>query len=411
MKASIILSLILLITANFNFTNAQYNIEWEHTFGFEKNDGAQSIIATLDGGFAMTGYCSDLEFNLDVWLVKIDTDGRKLWNKKYGTPNGIEKGVDLLQLENGNYLLLANCNSKGSGAMDLWLLLLDSEGNLLEEKTFGKEANDWASQLISCKDGGFGIVATTNSAERENSSMWLLKLSSGLAMEWEGFYAGDENRAEFYKISGAESASFDSRDEAFTLVQTSDGGFAIGGFLSDPKNITNCWVVKTDNLGIEQWNKSYGTFGGDYINGIYESNKKIVAVGVRYDKKDNYNYMMNFAIVGKDIVKQKNFNADDFETIEASCQTKDGGFLLVGFKGENLGKAMRDNTEPKLDTWMVKVSEAGNKEWEYTIDQNTEHRVEKVIETDEGAFLMAGSKRKNSSKMKEFWVVKVEIEN
>ncbi len=395
----------------FIYGQKKNTIQWEQTFGFEKNDGAHSIISTIDKGFAIIGYTTDISFNIDLWIIKLNAKGEKEWSKKYGTPKGIERGVDILQKTNGDFLVLGNTNAKGAGAMDLWLLRLDHKGNLLEEKVFGKAANDWASQIITCRNGGYAIAGTTNSTQTENSSMWLLKLNNSLELEWENTFGGDQFPSKPYRTVSGETKFFPSREEANTLTQTNDLGFALGGYISDQIEITNAWVVKTDSLGQASWNTSYGTVGGDVVKEIYESQNKIVAVGIRYDKKDNYNYMMDFAFVEEEKIIEKTFNAEDYETVEASCQTQDGGFVLLGFKGELPSRAYRENREPHLDIWMVKISSKGEKEWEHTFSQKATHQLKGIIETEENTLVITGAKRDESTQLQDLWVIKLKIEN
>ena len=402
--------LILLVYSNVNCQTSA-NINWEYNFGEEKNDGVNSIIKTQDGGFVVVGYSTDSSFNVNLCLIKLDENGNEEWKKFFGDDNELEMGIDLVQLNNSDFLVLGNCSSKIAKGKEIWLLHLNNEGELIQEKKFGKNADDIASQIITCNNSGFAILATSNSEITDNCSFWLFKINDSLELEWESFFGGDEFEAKYYQTVGGEKVRFVSREEAFALAQSKDNGFLLGGYQSDSQNVTNNWVIKTDSLGQEIWNKCYGTFGGDFVNGIYDLHPKVVAVGIRYDKKDDFNYMMDFAIIDKNEVVETTYNAEDYETVETSCQTEDSGFLLVGFKGENLSFAELENREPKRDVWLVKVDSEGKKLWEFTIKEKGINLLKSVIEIEKNVFILAGGKRDESTQLQDLWITKISIKN
>src|SRR5690606_23152649 len=96
---------------------------WDKTFGGNKSDHLSSLVQTTDGGYLLGGYSfSDnngdksqpSKGNYDFWLVKIDASGNKLWDKSYGG-SGSEELYSLIQTTDGGYILGGSSYSGISG--------------------------------------------------------------------------------------------------------------------------------------------------------------------------------------------------------------------------------------------------------------------------------------------------------
>lgn len=113
------------------------------TFGGSKNDGARRVVETSDGfvilGNSESDKSGDKSENSrglhDFWVVKIDKNGKKVWDKTLGG-NQREGESDLLATSDGGFLLLGGSPSDKSGdksenskgKSDYWLVKLNSRG-------------------------------------------------------------------------------------------------------------------------------------------------------------------------------------------------------------------------------------------------------------------------------------------
>jgi hypothetical protein len=91
-------------------TDANGDTTWTRTFdGFESTDVGRSAQQTLDGGYIIAGYTNDYPGNHDVFLVKTNTNGDKVWTKNLGRNIGsypYDEGWSVQQTTDGGYIVV-----------------------------------------------------------------------------------------------------------------------------------------------------------------------------------------------------------------------------------------------------------------------------------------------------------------
>ena len=117
-------------------------VVWQKAYGGDKNDIAHSIQQTSDDGYIVTGIT--LSFGSgksDIWILKLDGGGNVEWQKTFGGSNG-ESSWQIVQTEDGGYIVTGKAKSFGAGSSDIWVLKLDSTGNILWQRT-GVHPSSW----------------------------------------------------------------------------------------------------------------------------------------------------------------------------------------------------------------------------------------------------------------------------
>lgn len=211
--------------------------EWSKTFGGADYDCPNSVQQTSDGGYIFAGETSSCGAgSVDLWLVKTDPVGNKVWDKTFGGAH--DDGARSVQkTSDGEYIIAGETSSYGAGSFDFWLVKTDSARNKEWDKTFGGEDSDKAESVQQTSDAGYII------AGHSGGDAWLIKTDSAGNKEWDRTFGG--------------AAS----DEARSVQQTSDGGYIIAGDTSSyGAGYADFWLVKTDSAGNEEWDK---TFGGE----------------------------------------------------------------------------------------------------------------------------------------------------
>ncbi len=292
------------------------------------------MVQTSDGGYAMAGYTTAFSGTMDFWLVKTDSSGNVEWSKAYGG-SGWDEAMSVVQTKDGGYALAGYSDSYGYVIFSFLLVKTDSSGNLEWSRTYGGIHNgyaydDRASSVIQTSDGGYAIAGRAFSASAGLSDFWLIKTNSLGYAVWNHTYGGSDV------------------DEANSVVQTSDGGYALAGYTASyGAGGYDYWLVRTDSFGNEQWNQTYG-----------------------------------------------GPNADLARTV---VQTSDGGFVVCG-SSTSFGAG-------QYDAWVVKTDSSGNMEWNQTYGGTNYDFGSSIVQTSEGGYAIGGCTYSDSNNY-DFWFIK-----
>lgn len=163
-----------------------------HSIGTSGEDDASDILATNDGGALVVGRTKKGRFKSeDLLVVKLDKHGNVLWGKSYGGPER-DAATKVISGKDGSYIVIGFTYSKGSGNSDIWILKLDNHGNKLWDKTYGGVEMDTASGIVDTPDGGYMLLGQTASKGEGERALWLIKLDKDGTLIWDRTL-GDSN--------------------------------------------------------------------------------------------------------------------------------------------------------------------------------------------------------------------------
>jgi uncharacterized delta-60 repeat protein len=221
-------------------TDANGNIQWAKTYGGTNDDRAYSVQQTSDGGYIVAGWTWSFGVgNYDIFLIKTDANGNIIWAKTYGGTYA-DWALSVRQTSDGGYIMAGITYSFGAGNYDILLIKTDANGNVQWAKTYGGTNVDRASSVQQTSDGGYIVAGYTNSFG-VGGDILLIKTDANGNIIWAKTYGGT------------------SWDEAFTVQQTSDGGYIVAGYTSSfGAGSWDIFLVKTDANGNVQWAKTYG---------------------------------------------------------------------------------------------------------------------------------------------------------
>jgi hypothetical protein len=348
-------------------------VMWSQNYGTEEAEEGTSIVQTSDGGYAIAGGAMDIGVSYDFWLVKTDENGNILWTQKYRAGNGLEIARSLVQTPDGGYALVGETYSLGAGSDDFWLVKTDEYGNIQWNRTYGGTNSDQANSLIVTSDGGFAIVGKTNSYGSGHSDYWLVKTDANGIRQWNKTYGG---------------ALYDF---AYSLVESSDGGFVIAGYTGSVFDFVafDVWLVKTDEFGNMVWNQTYGGINDDFVFSVVETSDGGYALA---------GYTTSFGTGRADawLIKtdpngnmewNKTYGGIWDESVKSVIETSDGGYALAGHMTTGNVTEHPFHVE---DFWLIRTDESGIVLWNYTYGIDWDDRAQSIIETSDGGFALAG---------------------
>ena len=268
--------------------------------------------------------------NRNMWLVRTDADGDSLWSRTFVREN-TEWCFSIIQTTDGGFALAGLTYSLGTRNWDMWLIKIDSDGDSLWSRTFGGSNDEQCFSIIQTTDGGYALAGWTKSFGAGDKDMWLVKTDEDGDSLWSRTFGGDNS------------------DVCNSLIQTADGGFALGGYTrSFGAGDYDMWLVKTDADGDSLWSRTFGGEGSDQCHSM--------------------------------------------------IQTADGGFALAGW-AESFGAG-------RSDMWLVRTNADGDSLWSRTFGGEDWDRCFSVIQTTDRGYALAGYTRSFGAGNYDFWLVR-----
>jgi hypothetical protein len=150
---------------------------WQKTYGGKGSDYGWSLLKAGDGGYLIAGekeMVSDQGGGFAAYLLKVDPDGKELWEKTYGDKNG-SSFYAVSQAKDGGYILTGKKESAGGG-YDLYMVKTDKNGATVWEKTIEGTGFNCGYSILQSKDGSYVIAGRKGIEKSAGSDILLLKL-------------------------------------------------------------------------------------------------------------------------------------------------------------------------------------------------------------------------------------------
>jgi uncharacterized delta-60 repeat protein len=231
------------------------DVSWQKTYGGISDDRANAILQTSDGGYVMTGYTNSFGLGgSDAWVVKLDISGNVTWQKTYGVDNN-DYFDYIQQTWDGGYIVVGRSDSFGTIGDNIWVLRLNSSGNINWQKFYDWSINGRVYVIRQTSDGGYIMAGYTNSFGAGGDDVWVLKLNSSGNVSWQKTYGGA------------------SEEKCSDIQNTSDGGYVLAGYtLSFGNNQKrDFWILKINTNGGVDWGKTYGSPENDFAASIQQT--------------------------------------------------------------------------------------------------------------------------------------------
>jgi len=361
----------------------QSKIVFERHYGGTKNDRAEAIQSTTDGGYIVVGTTESFGAGMtDVWLLKLNENGEKVWDKTYGGVHA-ERGYDVKQTKDGGYILVGSTETASNGGSDVYLVKTDAMGNKQWETKYGGGKNDAGHSVVETNDG-YLIAGYTQSSGDHFCYVYLLKVDFNGTVRWEKTVGGGDDACGNF------------------IDKTKDGGYIIVGFTKDlTAGLNDVYLIKLDAGGNVNWEKIFGagdedkgfcvrqtTDGGYIISGLTKN------LGAGYSDL----YLAKVDDKGNR-VWEKIFGENNDESGNMVFQTSDSGYIVAGFTASRGSYA---------DMFLVKTDYKGNKQWDKTFGGGLDDWAGGMALTKDGGYIMCGFSKSFTNGEEDFYIVKTD---
>lgn len=355
-------------------------IEWQKTYGGTDSDHLISIKELEEGGYIAVGNSwskdGDLDSNkgnLDLWLLKVDKLGNKVFSKTYGGSKE-EMATFVLETKDSGFLVGGRTMSEDFGNVTIQeqnghyggtsqiLIKLDSEGNLMWRKNYGNDRIGSFNSALETNDGSYIVIGDTcyqnsydGSSPNENH-LWILKIDVDGNYQWS--LTNDNSNGNI----------------AESIENTIDGGYIISYYSRNSRNINTAdhgiYVIKLDKNGTLEWQNNYisnsaefsghikQTKDGDYYllssSSANEYNSSFYKGGpydvilIKLNGKGDVLWSKNYGGSGWDVSSSLNSSADSFI-----------GNNLIFCASSNSNDGDLNNNKGNEDGWFVKLDYEG----------------------------------------------------
>ncbi len=383
---------------------AQPSIEWAKCYGGSFDDRANSIVQASNGDYVIAGSTNSSDANVtgfhggqDIWVIRIDSSGNLLWEKCYGGTN-VEKAFSICKTFDNEFIIAGICYSTDGdvtsnyGGSDYWIIKIDSSGNLLWQKSYGGSNEDFAYSIVQINDSGYVIAGYTSSNDDNvtgNNGLedfWIIKIDNVGNIIWQKCFGGSNH--EF----------------ATTIKQLTNGNYIISGvtysndsIVSGNHGSSDYWLIQIDPVGNLLSQKC---FGGTYPEqqGAFEctSDKGFIMSGTSYSNDGDVSGnrgVDDFWIVRLDslfnIVWQKCLGGTGEEFYSFVKETPDGGCIVTGTT-DSQTSLVNYNYHGYDDYILIKLDISGNIEWEWCYGGTNDDDALGVLLTSNSNYLVAG---------------------
>jgi hypothetical protein len=402
-------------------------IDWQKSYGGSDSDAANSIQQTADGGYIAAGSSSSNDGDVtgnngddDFWILKLNTTGNIEWQKSMGG-SANDRPYSIQQTEDGGYIVAGSSSSNNGdvsgnhGNTDYWVVKLNTVGEITWQKSLGGSSLDIARSIRQTADGGYIVAGNSRSLDGDVTGnngefdYWVVKLNSSGTIEWQKSYGGS------------------SGESAYSIQQTEDGGYIVAGNsnsnngdVSGNHGDWDYWIVKLNDTGNIQWQKS---LGGSFIDVAYSIQQSLeggyIAVGFTGSNDGDvtgYHEGLDYWIVKLsptgDLEWQKCLGGSENDTAWSVQQTDDGGYIVAG-ETESIDGDITGH-HGNRDYWAVKLNSIGDILWQKTLGGSGDDIANSILQSEAGGYIAAGRSDSTDGDVtgnhgnSDFWIVKLE---
>lgn len=343
-----------------------YDTLWTKAFGGIYNDGGADIIELNDGNYIITGATSSYGAgHQDLYLIKTNSNGDTIWTNTFGG-GGTDFGRSIVEVENGDIMTLGVTYSFGD-YVEFYLIKTNSEGDSIWTKTYGGPNMD-SGYSIAQADVGFVLLGFSESFGAGNNDIYLIKINNDGDTLWTRTYGG-------------------ALDDAGSSIQpTFDGGYIITGYTeSFGSGLSDVYLVKIDTTGDTLWTRTFGGSDNDigrYVQQTSDNGYLITGLTESFGVGSYDCYVVKTDSSGN-LLWTRTFGGNGFDLGSSICETVEGEYFIVG--------TINAYSPDSGDVYIIKIDNNGDSLWAMTIGGSGNEGGNSIQRTSDDNYIITGS--------------------
>lgn len=262
---------------------------WARRYGDDLSQFSLAVAVAPDGGpvigggflgtldFGTGALASDNNFFVDIFVAKLDADGKALWSRKFGDGSG-EYARRMKVDAAGNVVILGDFDATldfgvgthtSAGASDVFVAKLGPDGAPLWSRSFGDQAVQLGTALAVDSAGSLFVGGRFNGsidfgtgvlASSADADAYVAKIDAEGAPVWSKSFGGtldqrvnslDADPLGAVVAAGSFQGTIDLGDQVHTSAGDSDG-----------------FVVKLSPDGSTLWSRTFGDASGQWTSSV-----------------------------------------------------------------------------------------------------------------------------------------------
>ncbi|MCA9726997.1 MAG: hypothetical protein R3E12_16230 [Candidatus Eisenbacteria bacterium] len=287
----------------------------QQVYGNALPGGAADIAFDQDGSMVVVGaHTLDVFTDRDAWIHKVTPDGALDWAWSFDADPGLHSFFAVTPVSTGGYVAVGSTAVGTGPPIYAWVVRMDQDGDVVWQNRYHGGVAEFATCVVETpEDGGFAVAGWTTSSGAGSTDVWLLKLSSTGAIQWQKTYGG-----------------FD-QEEATGLIQTADGGYAISAFSDTfPGSSHGPWVLRLDSSGNLLWHAVMGDEWGDFQDVVQCADGNLVATGRISGPSSNDLWMVKLRDSDGTVLWQKAYEGTQGDWGSRTIELGNGDLLVSG---------------------------------------------------------------------------------
>lgn len=291
---------------------------WRRTYGGFEVETAQSAAETADGSFLVTGTSGSFGNGAsDIYVLLLNENGDPIWSRTYGTV-GVEKGVSGRVLDDG--FVFAGSTSLGEhGGYDMLLVRTDQNGEIIWQRNYGTQDWDLCNSMEVLSDG-FLLGGISYGVGGGEGQVYLVRTDLNGDVLW------------------STNLNEGSGSECNAIAVASDNGFAIAGRIGTLSGFDDGYVARYNSDGTMIWDLSIGGDSTDLLTGLILTDMGSIKVNGVTSSESSVTQILTAGIDPSGVlewVRALGNQADAGGT--GIAQAHGSGYVITGYNTLNFG--------------------------------------------------------------------------